>query len=100
MRRHAVRAKNGRIGSDSKNSSVCFTTGRKDWSTTVVPQGRWALRLGGTDMPTIEVQRQLLPILYSPNQGARFYNPDLPSTEPFVPPLATFPRAAPPLHSP
>jgi pyruvate ferredoxin oxidoreductase beta subunit/oxalate oxidoreductase subunit beta len=36
-------------------------------------------------MATIEVQRQLLPILDSPNQGARFYNPDLPSTEPFVP---------------
>ena len=31
-------------------------------------------------MPTIEVQRQLLPILDSPNQGARFYNPELPST--------------------
>ncbi len=27
-------------------------------------------------MPTIEVQRQVLPILGSPNQGARFYNPD------------------------
>src|SRR5260370_20425282 len=85
MRRHAVRAKNGRIGSDSKNSKVCFTTDRKYSSTTVVAQGRWALPLGGTDMPTIEVQRQLLPILDSPNQGARFYNPDLPSTEPFVP---------------
>src|SRR6201988_3783877 len=36
-------------------------------------------------MPTVEVQRQILPILGSPNQGARFYNPDLPSTEPFVP---------------
>src|SRR6201998_4566536 len=36
-------------------------------------------------MATIEVQRQLLPILDSPNQGARFYNPELPSTEPFVP---------------
>src|SRR5215469_3486670 len=36
-------------------------------------------------MEVIEVQRQLLPILDSPNQGARFYNPDLPSSEPFVP---------------
>ena len=36
-------------------------------------------------MAAIEVQRQMLPILDSPNQGARFYNPDLPSTEPFVP---------------
>ena len=36
-------------------------------------------------MPTIEVQRQVLPILGSPNQGARFFNPELPSTEPFVP---------------
>src|SRR5271168_3491473 len=36
-------------------------------------------------MATIEVERQLLPILGSPNQGARFYNPELPSSEPFVP---------------
>ena len=36
-------------------------------------------------MATIEVERQMLPILGSPNQGARFYNPELPSTEPFVP---------------
>ena len=36
-------------------------------------------------MPTIEVERQILPILGSPNQGARFYNPELPSSEPFVP---------------
>ncbi len=36
-------------------------------------------------MATIEVQRQLLPMFDSPNQGARFYNPELPSTEPFVP---------------
>ena len=36
-------------------------------------------------MATIEVERQLLPILDSPNQGARFYNPELPSSEPFVP---------------
>src|ERR1044071_2419480 len=36
-------------------------------------------------MPAIEVQRQMLPMLGSPNQGARFYNPDLPQTEPFVP---------------
>ena len=36
-------------------------------------------------MATIEVQRQLLPILDNPNQGARFYNPELPSSEPFVP---------------
>ncbi len=36
-------------------------------------------------MPTIEVQRQLLPILGSPNQGARFFNPELPSSEPFRP---------------
>src|SRR5215468_1395591 len=36
-------------------------------------------------MEVIEVQRQLLPILDSPNQGARFYNPDLPASEPFVP---------------
>ena len=36
-------------------------------------------------MPTIEVERQLLPILDSPNQGARFYKTDLPASEPFVP---------------
>ena len=36
-------------------------------------------------MPTIEVQRQVLPILGSPNQKARFFNPELPSSEPFVP---------------
>ena len=36
-------------------------------------------------MPAIEVQRQMLPLFASPNQGARFYNPDLPQTEPFVP---------------
>jgi pyruvate/2-oxoacid:ferredoxin oxidoreductase beta subunit len=36
-------------------------------------------------MATIEVQRQVLPILDSPNQGARFYNPDVSSSEPFVP---------------
>ena len=36
-------------------------------------------------MATIEVQRQLLPLFDSPNQGARFYNPELPSSEPFVP---------------
>src|SRR5947207_6913599 len=36
-------------------------------------------------MPAIEVQRQMLPMLGSPNQGARFYNPELPETEPFVP---------------
>src|ERR1700740_425600 len=36
-------------------------------------------------MATIEVQRQVLPILSNPNQGARFYNPELPSSEPFVP---------------
>ena len=40
-------------------------------------------------MATIEVQRQMLPILNSPNQGARFYNPSFrhpnrscPGTEP------------------
>ena len=36
-------------------------------------------------MPAIVVQRQMLPLLDSPNQGARFYNPELPATEPFVP---------------
>ena len=36
-------------------------------------------------MATFEVQRQILPIFDSPNQGARFYNPELPSSEPFVP---------------
>ena len=36
-------------------------------------------------MPAIEVQRQMLPMFGSPNQGARFYNPELPETEPFVP---------------
>ena len=34
---------------------------------------------------TITVERQMLPMLQSPNQGARFYNPELPETEPFVP---------------
>src|SRR3979411_3395972 len=36
-------------------------------------------------MATIEVQRQSLPLLTSPTQGARFSTPDLPETEPFVP---------------
>jgi hypothetical protein len=45
-------------------------------------------------MATIEVQRQLLPILDSPNQGARFYNPELPSSEPFVPGHPPVPVAA------
>ena len=36
-------------------------------------------------MPAIEIERQMLPMLGSANQGARFYNPDLPQTEPFVP---------------
>ncbi len=36
-------------------------------------------------MATIEIERQLLPMFGSPNLGARFYNPDLPATEPFVP---------------
>src|SRR4030081_1423703 len=36
-------------------------------------------------MATIEVHRKLLPLFDSPNQGARFYNPELPSSEPFVP---------------
>ena len=36
-------------------------------------------------MAVIQVERQMLPMLGSPNQGARFYNPDLPETEPFVP---------------
>ena len=36
-------------------------------------------------MPAIEVERQMLPMFASPNQGARFYNPELPETEPFVP---------------
>ena len=36
-------------------------------------------------MPAIEIQRQMLPMFPSPNQGARFYNPELPETEPFVP---------------
>ena len=34
---------------------------------------------------TTQVQRQMLPMFDSPNQGARFYNPELPDTEPFVP---------------
>ena len=36
-------------------------------------------------MATVEVSRQMLPLLGSPNQGARFFNPELPETEPFVP---------------
>src|SRR5947199_9709400 len=36
-------------------------------------------------MPAIEIQRQMLPMFPSPNQVARFYNPELPETEPFVP---------------
>jgi len=36
-------------------------------------------------MALIEVQRQQQPLFNSPNQGARFYNPDLPSSEPLVP---------------
>ncbi len=34
---------------------------------------------------TTEVLRQMLPMFDSPNQGARFFNPELPETEPFVP---------------
>lgn len=33
----------------------------------------------------IEIRRQELPLLSSPHVGARFYNPDLPRSEPFVP---------------
>jgi pyruvate/2-oxoacid:ferredoxin oxidoreductase beta subunit len=36
-------------------------------------------------MATIEIERQMLPLLGSAHTGARFYNPDLPATEPFVP---------------
>jgi pyruvate ferredoxin oxidoreductase beta subunit/oxalate oxidoreductase subunit beta len=36
-------------------------------------------------MSIIEVERQILPMFGSPNQGARFYNPELPASEPFVP---------------
>ena len=36
-------------------------------------------------MSVIEIERQILPMFASPNQGARFYNPELPSSEPFVP---------------
>ena len=36
-------------------------------------------------MSVIEIERQILPMLGSPNQGARFYNPELPASEPFVP---------------
>ena len=36
-------------------------------------------------MSAIKVERQMLPMFGSPNQGARFYNPELPKTEPFVP---------------
>ena len=36
-------------------------------------------------MSVIEIERQILPMFGSPNQGARFYNPELPSSEPFVP---------------
>ena len=36
-------------------------------------------------MATIEIERQMLPMFGSPNVGARFYNPDLPATEPFLP---------------
>ena len=32
-------------------------------------------------MPVVEIERQMLPMLGSPNQGARFYNPDLPDFE-------------------
>jgi hypothetical protein len=31
-------------------------------------------------MSVIEIQRQILPLLDSPNQGARFYNPELPAS--------------------
>src|SRR5262249_60203345 len=37
-----------------------------------------------TEMPAT-IERQMLPMFGSPHQGARFYNPELPSTEPFVP---------------
>ena len=36
-------------------------------------------------MPVVEIERQILPLFGSPNQGARFYNPELPASEPFVP---------------
>jgi hypothetical protein len=35
----------------------------------------FAFLVGGA-MPAIEVERQMLPMLGSPNQGARFYNPN------------------------
>ena len=36
-------------------------------------------------MALIEIERQQQPLFDSPNQGARFYNPDLPASEPLVP---------------
>jgi len=44
-------------------------------------------------MATIEVQRQLLPILDNPNQGARFYNPELPRASRSFPATAHVPAA-------
>jgi hypothetical protein len=44
-------------------------------------------------MATIEVERQLLPILDSPNQGARFYNPELPRASRSSPAIAPVPAA-------
>src|SRR5277367_5844911 len=64
MRSCAARSKSAPSGPDSKNNRYLF---------------------GGSYMSAIDVERQILPILGSPNQGARFYNPDLPSSEPFVP---------------
>jgi len=46
-------------------------------------------------MATIEVQRQLLPLFDSPNQGARFYNPELRHPSRSSPVTARVPVAAP-----
>ena len=65
----------------------------------VVEAGSSGPASGGTNMVTIEVQRQVLPIFDSPNQGARFYNPDLPSSEPFVPGHRTCAGCGPSIHT-
>src|SRR5438445_13854136 len=85
MRRNVARLKSARTGLDSKtnaNSVSCELSRqiKMFWERRI----RCAA-LGDKDMATFEVERQILPILGSPNQGARFYNPELPSSEPFVP---------------
>src|SRR6266853_7017920 len=89
MRRSAGRLRSAHTGLGSKNSWSYKGEGTR-CSTDVDFR-----HLEEIFMATIEVQRQVLPILDNPNQGARFYNPELPSSEPFVPGHRTCPGCGP-----